>query len=201
MFDQQFQNPSRVVVTVNFYKRDMDGNPTFNDETGARFWTAPTSDGAIRMVAKVDKAQGVTKKGMDISDAINGVTADLRLSREDFKLLKSECKTMDEGVGAQFIVELSKEPVFGQLNITKSRRGRNGVKKSMVITGVIAGDEIRPATATLTDTVQLDSKEDILAHINEMKSEDVAQAEQARSNRQTEAAKAGMAEAATGAAV
>lgn len=190
MLNQQLTAQPRVVVTVTFYKRDNEGNPTFNDETGARFWSAGTSDGSVRVVARIDMAQNVIKNGHDISNLLGNKTVDLRLTREDYNMLKQEAKSMDEGVGAQFIVDLTKEPNFGQLNITNSKRGRNGVKKSMVIVGTIGGDEILPAQATLTDSVKVDTLEDIKAHLAEMDQEQQDQAQQARA--QSEAARQGL---------
>ena len=198
MFDQDFQQTSRVMVTVSFYKRDAEGNPTFNDETGARFWLAPLGDGSFRMPARVDKAQGVHKKGHDISTIIEGAQCNLILDRESVQLLKAETKSMDQGAGAQFIVELTKEINFGILTITKSRRGRNGERKSMTISGTLAGDEIRPAALTLTDNVQLDSLDDIKAHVAGIKQGQIDDLNASR-NAQTNSARAGMAEAATGA--
>lgn len=190
MLNQQLAAQPRVVVTVTFYKRDTEGNPTFNDETGARFWSAGTNDGSVRVVARIDMAQNVIKKGHDISSLLGNKTVDLRLTREDYNLLKQETKSMDEGIGAQFIVDLTKEPNFGQLTITQSKRGRNGQKKSLVIVGNIGGDEILPAQATLTDTVKVDTLEDIKAHLAEMDADQQEQAQQARA--QSQAARQGL---------
>ena len=199
-FDQDFTQKSRVVVTVSFYKRDAEGNPTFNDETGARFWAAPMSDGTFRMPARVDKAQGVIKKGHDISAIIEGASVNLILDRDSYKLLKDESKSMDEGAGAQFIVELKKEINFGNLTITKSRRGQNGEQATMTICGELAGDEVRPAALTLTDNVQLDTLDDIKAHVARIKQQQVDSLNNSR-NSQVDSAKAGLAEAETGALV
>lgn len=190
MLNQKLKVQPLVVVTVNFYKRDAEGNPTFNDETGARFWSAGTNDGSVRVIGKIDMAQNVIKNGNDISTLLGNKAVDLRLNREDYNLLKEETKTMSEGVGAQFIVELTKEPNFGQLTITKSKRGQNGNKKSLVMVGTIAGEEILPAQASLTDSVKVDTLDEIKAHLAEMDADQQMQAQQARS--QSEAARQGL---------
>lgn len=180
MLNQALAAQPRVVVTVTFYKRDTEGNPTFNDETGARFWSSGTNDGSVRVVARIDMAQNVIKKGHDISSLLGNKTVDLRLTREDYNLLKQETKSMEEGIGAQFIVDLTKEPNFGELTITQSKRGRNGQKKSLVIVGTIGGDEILPAQATLTDSVKVDTLDDIKAHLAAMDEEQQQQSQEAR---------------------
>ncbi len=202
---QSFDLKPLVLVTVNFYKADADGNPRFNEETGARFWTKPAGDGSIRCLARVDQAQHVYKtiKGTahDISPNLIGTSVEIRLSKEDYKLLKSETKQLS-GIGATFLVELSQEPMISRLDIKKSKRGRNGKKASIALIGEIMSEEILPATAKLIETGVAEDIADVKAALAENIQDQVDQAKAYRDSRATnEAAESGLLEAETGALV
>ena len=192
-------------MTINFYKADVDGNPRYNEDTGARFWTKPAGDGSIRCLGRVDQAQHVAKtiKGVshDISSNLIGASVEIRLSKDDYKLLKNETKTM-EAVGATFLIELSQEPIISRLTVKKSRRGRNGTKSSIALIGEIMSEEISPATIKLVEVGVEDNIDDVKAALAENIKEQLDQAQAFRDSRATnEAAEAGLLEAKTGAIV
>lgn len=157
--------PMVCQVTATFYSRNSDGTIRYNETTGARFWSKPTNDGNWRMLVRIDRALNVIKNGDNISSFIEGKTADLRLSPEDYELLVDQASEYEVGSGIQFVIELETAPYFSELTISQSNRGRNGQVRSIALVGEILVDEpITPAMARLNDNVDVSSLDKIKEH-------------------------------------
>lgn len=187
---EQFESTAKVLVTTNFYKADSDGQPRFDDNTGARFWSRAYGDGCIGIVVNIDKAQNIVKNGHDITDAIISNRATVRLSRDDFELLSDTTSEMS-GIGTKFVIELEKEPHISRLEIKNSANGNNGVQTAVTLWGAIVS-EPTPATSTLSEVgVDTSNHDDVVAALMEGKAQVAAQRERALG--QNRAAREGMA--------